>query len=205
MFKTSQEVIWSGSFGNKYTHRNQSNQLLGSSIALFSKILSRTDGVHTVMEFGANIGINLRAIKQLLPDVKLSALEINLNAVKLLKKIKGINIYPESILDFKPSLKHDFVFTRGLLIHLSPEFLKDAYANIYRSSKKYICIAEYYNPSPIEVDYRNQKSSLFKRDFAGELLERYPKLKLVDYGFAYHRDPNFPQDDISWFLMEICK
>jgi spore coat polysaccharide biosynthesis protein SpsF len=25
---------------------------------------------------------------------------------------------------------------------------------------------------------------------------------LVDYGFAYHRDPNFPQDDITWFLLE---
>jgi spore coat polysaccharide biosynthesis protein SpsF len=25
---------------------------------------------------------------------------------------------------------------------------------------------------------------------------------LVDYGFAYHRDPAFPQDDITWFLLE---
>jgi spore coat polysaccharide biosynthesis protein SpsF len=24
----------------------------------------------------------------------------------------------------------------------------------------------------------------------------------VDYGFAYRRDPNFPQDDITWFLLE---
>ena len=23
-----------------------------------------------------------------------------------------------------------------------------------------------------------------------------------DYGFAYKRDPKFPQDDITWFLME---
>jgi len=27
-------------------------------------------------------------------------------------------------------------------------------------------------------------------------------MQLVDYGFAYRRDPNFPQDDITWFLME---
>jgi spore coat polysaccharide biosynthesis protein SpsF len=43
---------------------------------------------------------------------------------------------------------------------------------------------------------------LFKRDFAGEMMDRYPDLKLLDYGFVYHRDPAFPDDDITWFLME---
>jgi spore coat polysaccharide biosynthesis protein SpsF len=43
---------------------------------------------------------------------------------------------------------------------------------------------------------------LFKRDFAGEIMERHPQMQLVDYGFSYRRDPNFPQDDITWFLME---
>jgi spore coat polysaccharide biosynthesis protein SpsF len=43
---------------------------------------------------------------------------------------------------------------------------------------------------------------LFKRDFAGEMLEQFADLRLIDYGFAYRRDPAFPQDDITWFLME---
>jgi hypothetical protein len=42
----------------------------------------------------------------------------------------------------------------------------------------------------------------FKRDFAGEIMDRFPDLRLVDYGFVYHRDPQFPQDDFTWFLME---
>jgi hypothetical protein len=33
-------------------------------------------------------------------------------------------------------------------------------------------------------------------------LDRHPGLTLVDYGFAYHRDRAFPQDDINWFLLE---
>jgi len=33
-------------------------------------------------------------------------------------------------------------------------------------------------------------------------MDRHPQLQLVDYGFSYRRDPNFPQDDITWFLME---
>ena len=63
-------------------------------------------------------------------------------------------------------------------------------------------IAEYYNPTPVEVKYRGHDGRLFKRDFAGEMLDRFPDLKLVDYGFNYHRDHNFPQDDGNWFLLE---
>ena len=33
-------------------------------------------------------------------------------------------------------------------------------------------------------------------------MDQFIDLQLVDYGFAYHRDKNFPQDDISWFLLE---
>jgi len=42
---------------------------------------------------------------------------------------------------------------------------------------------------------------LFKRDFAGEMLDRFKDLELLDYGFVYHRDNNFPQDDLNWFLL----
>jgi spore coat polysaccharide biosynthesis protein SpsF len=51
------------------------------------------------------------------------------------------------------------------------------------------------------ITYRGVDDRLFKRDFAGDLLDMYPSLSLIDYGFCYRRDPVFPQDDISWFLM----
>jgi pseudaminic acid biosynthesis-associated methylase len=70
------------------------------------------------------------------------------------------------------------------------------------SSKKYICIAEYYNRTPVSINYRGHDERLYKRDFVGEVLDKFPSLTLVDYGFVYHRDPNFPQDDITWFLLE---
>ena len=34
------------------------------------------------------------------------------------------------------------------------------------------------------------------------MLDQYHNLHLVDYGFVYHRDHNFPQDDLTWFLLE---
>ena len=76
------------------------------------------------------------------------------------------------------------------------------YRKIYKSAKKYILIAEYYNPSPSVIEYRGFKNKLFKRDFAGELMDLYPDLQILDYGFVYHRDQFYPQDDINWFLLK---
>jgi pseudaminic acid biosynthesis-associated methylase len=201
-FKTEQEVFWAGSFGDEYVSRNQSAQLLASNLALFSKIIPRTTGVKSLIEFGANIGMNLHAFKTLLPNVELSAIEINQHAVTQLNKLQDITVYPQSILDFTPTRTWDMVLVKGVLIHINPETLKQVYQLLYRSSSRYLCVAEYYNPSPVEVMYRGHSGKLFKRDFAGELLDEFPDLKLVDYGFAYHGDTYFPQDDITWFLLE---
>ena len=70
------------------------------------------------------------------------------------------------------------------------------------SSAKYVLIGEYYNPTPVSLTYRGHDNRLFKRDFAGEFMDANPDFVLLDYGFSYHRDPLFPQDDINWFLME---
>jgi spore coat polysaccharide biosynthesis protein SpsF len=201
-FKTDQETFWAGNFGDEYVSRNMSAQLLASNMEFFSKILPRTDGVKSLIEFGANIGMNLHAIRTLLPNVELAAIEINQHAVSELNKFENISVYPQSILDFLPEKTWDIVLIKGVLIHINPESLKQVYESLYRSSGRYICVAEYYNPAPVEVVYRGHAGKLFKRDFAGELLDGYPELHLVDYGFAYHRDKYFPQDDITWFLLE---
>lgn len=201
-FKTEQEAFWAGNFGDEYVSRNKSAQLLASNIAFFSKILLRTVGVRSLIEFGANVGMNLQAIRTLLPNVELSAIEINKQAVEELKKLENISVYPQSILDFSPDRTWDMTLIKGVLIHINPDSLPQVYERLYRSSKRYICVAEYYNPSPVDVNYRGHTGKLFKRDFAGELLDRYSDLKLVDYGFAYNRDTYFPQDDINWFLLE---
>lgn len=88
------------------------------------------------------------------------------------------------------------------MIHINPDELPGVYDKLYSLSSKYVVFAEYYNPTPTEVTYRGNKGKLFKRDFAGEIMDRHPDLKLVDYGFGYHRDNNFPLDDITWFLLE---
>lgn len=201
-YKTEQENFWSGEFGDEYLERNQSEASIASNTALFSTIFSSTHSVSSVIEFGANIGLNLEAIKRLLPAVKISAIEINEKAVSKLKEIKGTKVYHSSILDYSPDGKRDLVLIKGVLIHINPDELRNVYELLYKTSRKYICIAEYYNPSPVEVRYRGQEGKLFKRDFAGEMMDYFSDLKLIDYGFVYHRDCNFPQDDLTWFLLE---
>jgi spore coat polysaccharide biosynthesis protein SpsF len=119
-----------------------------------------------------------------------------------LRKFKDITVYEQSILEFSPDKKRDFALIKGVLIHINPECLKQVYELLYSSSNRYICIAEYYNPSPVEVLYRGHSGKLFKRDFAGEMMDIFGDLRLLDYGFAYHRDNHFPKDDITWFLLE---
>lgn len=201
-YKTEQESFWSGEFGDEYIGRNQGEASIASNTALFSKILNSTNSISSVIEFGANIGLNLEAIKRLLPEAKLSAIEINDKAVAQLKEAANIKVYHSSILNFIPNEERDLVLIKGVLIHINPNELQSVYESLYTTSRKYICIAEYYNPSPVEVKYRGHEGKLFKRDFAGEIMEKYPDLKLIDYGFIYQRDNNFPQDDITWFLLE---
>jgi len=200
-YSTEQESFWAGDFGREYTERNQSAQLHAGNLSFFAKIVERTRDVRSVLELGANRGMNLQALKTLLPGAELGGIEINPEAARILAS-GGFKVYPGSILDFEVDKTRDLTFTKGVLIHINPDALPKVYDLLHAASKRYVLVAEYYNPAPVEISYRGHSGKLFKRDFAGELLERHKDLRLVDYGFLYRRDPVFPQDDITWFLME---
>ena len=134
----------------------------------------------------------------------LAAIEINEKAVAEMKKHFGtsVKIYQDSIINYQVENTYDLSMICGVLIHINPDELQTVYEKLYESSNKYILISEYYNPTPVEVSYRGNLNRLFKRDFAGEMMDKYPDLKLVDYGFRYHRDNMFPMDDSTWFILE---
>lgn len=202
-YLTPQEKFWAGEFGAEYILRNKGDQLLASNLNFFSRSLARVSGLGSCIEFGANIGMNLRALRLLYPMTSLSGIEINSDAVELLSEFIGkSNVFHGSIFDYPVNNQFDLSLIKGVLIHINPEMLGKVYQKLYDSSRKYILVCEYYNPSPVAINYRGHTDRLFKRDFAGEMLDLYSDLELVDYGFVYKRDPAFPQDDITWFLME---
>jgi pseudaminic acid biosynthesis-associated methylase len=197
---TEQELFWAGDFGAEYTERNAGAALLASRTAMLAKMLSRCATVSSVLELGANRGLNLVALHTLLPNASLAGVEINKEAHWELSAVPYVTAHRRSLIGYRQT-PVDFVFTSGVLIHVAPEALSEAYATLYECSARYVAIAEYYNPAPVEIPYRGHAGKLFKRDFAAELMQSYP-LRLVDYGFVYHRDPCFPADDLTWFVME---
>ncbi len=201
-YRSEQEKFWAGDFGDQYVARSADHSFVPARIYMFSEILKHTRSVESFLEFGPNVGLNLLALRQLCPRALLSGVEINATAVQKLRQNGFENVVHGSFLDSTFDKMADFSFTSGVLIHINPDLLSKAYEALYATSRKYICVNEYYNPVPVELEYRGNKGKLYKRDFAGELLDKYPDLKLVSYGFIYSRDPNFSQDDSNWFLLE---
>ena len=172
---------------------------------LWVNMLKNAKDLSSCIEFGANIGMNLMALKLLYPEQDQYGIEINTEACEALRNVVPLeNVYQTSILDFEPSKKFDLCFIKGVLIHINPAELDSVYQKLVASCGRYLIVAEYYNPTPVSIPYRGHTDRLFKRDFSGEIMERHPEMKLIDYGFNYRNDPSFPQDDITWFLMEKC-
>lgn len=199
---TEQERFWQGEFGDDYVDRNDGERHVASATAFFAQTLRRAGRLDSLLELGTNRGLNLQALHRLLPDAALHGVELNAKAHAIAQGLGIAEVWHGSLFDYPVHQPVDLAFTRGVLIHLPPELLPKAYAKLYEASRRYVLVAEYYNPSPVEVSYRGHAGKLFKRDFAGELLDRYEDLRLVDYGFVYRRDPSFPTDDITWFLLE---
>lgn len=201
-YATPQEEFWAGDFGTEYIGRNNSKELLASNLNFFSDALKQASQLSSCLEFGANIGMNLKALKLLYPKARLNGVEINPDAAKQLADLIGRpNVFEGSIFEYPLTDKFDLTLIKTVLIHIEPEMLEVVYEKLYQASSRYILVCEYYNTTPVTIPYRGHTERLFKRDFAGEMLEKYSDLALIDYGFVYHRAHPM-LDDITWFLME---
>lgn len=196
------EKFWSCEFGEEYHKRNI--DLENNNYIMFSYIFQGfyDNDIGSLIEFGAGTGQNIKALKRVFPKSYIDAIEVYDEASQEITNTGcARNVYNISVLDYEPTEKHDLVLTKGLLIHISPYDIRKVYENIYNSSKKYILICEYYNPTILEVKYRGNSGKLWKRDFYGDLKQMYPDIKLINYGFVSKYDVH-PQDDITWFLIE---
>lgn len=200
-----QEALWEGEFGDAYTDRNVIDE--EATKLFFNKILpteyERAMAKHelkTAIEFGCGSGANLAALKCI--GLECSGVEVNQYAALKATNNTGAVIYNTAVNDELEVPVHDLVLTKGFLIHVAPENLESVYRKIYETAKYYILICEYYSKQPQEIVYRGNAGSLWKRDFCGEIMDQYPDLELLDYGFVYDRDPVYMQDSITWWLLE---
>jgi hypothetical protein len=90
----------------------------------------------------------------------------------------------------------------GVLIHIHPDELQANMKKIFDYSCRYVLMGEYFNRTPVMLDYQGEKDKLFKRDFGKLFIESFD-VKLVDYGFLWgHLYDKAGFDDITWWLFE---
>jgi pseudaminic acid biosynthesis-associated methylase len=199
-----QEEFWTTSIGEDYRKANSSfNVPLG--LEAWKRMTAKVDiaSLDNYLECGCNIGRNLNSLANLMPDASAAVIEINKEALDLaIKNYDITEAFHGSIKDASLSCQFNLVFTCGVLIHINPKDLLITMQKIYSLSDRYILIAEYFNRTPVSIEYRGQSDKLFKRDFGKDFIENFD-LQLVDYGFLWgyiYDDAGF--DDITYWLFE---
>lgn len=202
-FNSEQEKFWATTYADDYIRKNSQFDLqLGAEA--WRKMLSGTEGVRHFLECGCNIGRNINQIKLVLPESMPSIIEISEPAFKFVtSRYDFEHAFNGSILDSQfDKASFDLVFTMGVLIHINPDQLVKHMAKMFDYSRKYILIGEYFNRTPVTIEYQGEVDKLFKRDFGKLFIENFD-VKLIDYGFLWgyvYDSAGF--DDITWWLLE---
>ena len=201
--RNEQEEFWADDYALDYIRKNSDFDLALGKEA-WQKMLARADKPQSILECGCNIGRNTRVLLDLLPTTAMSVIEISKPAYSHVTATYPLkSAFNGSILDSSFTAEtFDLVFTIGVVIHIHPDQLLANMRNMFEYSKKYILIGEYFNRTPVMLEYQGQANKLFKQDF-GKLFLQNHRVKLVDYGFLWgHIYDQAGFDDITWWLFE---
>ena len=192
------EALWSGEFGNAYVDRNRAAGAVRGSF--WHRIMTDVSA-QTVLKVGCNVGANLRWIATLRPPHWIYGVDINLKALRELRRTHpDVNAQWSAVRDLPFCDRwFDMVFTMGVLIHQPEDALPLVMAEIVRCSRRYVLCGEYFAEQTIEVPYRGQNGALFKRNYGRIYQDLFPELHLVQQGFLCR---NEGWDDITYWLFE---
>jgi pseudaminic acid biosynthesis-associated methylase len=202
--RSDQENFWAHKYAEEYINKNNKfDNIIGSEAWKFMLKNIKSD-ISDYLELGCNIGRNLDQIKIVFPNATASIIEISKPAfehVTAHHQIKKSFNGPILESSFEKN-SFDLVFTVGVLIHIKPDLLLDHMKLMFDYSKKYVLMGEYFNRTPVSIEYQGKMNLLFKRDFGKLFIETFP-VELVDYGFLWsyvYDRAGF--DDITWWLFE---
>jgi pseudaminic acid biosynthesis-associated methylase len=196
-----QQVFWKEKYSKEYISKN-SSYTIDEGVKCWAQMLQRANGVTNILECGSNIGKNIGLLNHVLPSASKSIIEISPDAYGIVTSkyelsqsfngpIVASNFEKESF---------DLVFSMGVLIHIHPNDLLQNMQKMFDYSSKYILMGEYFNRTPVMIEYHGEKDKLFKRDFGKMFIENFD-VELVDYGFLWgHLYDNAGFDDITYWL-----
>ena len=163
--------FWKGDFGRQYTERNREVDWK-ARVPFWKHIADVTEAI-SFLEVGCNIGTNLKAIREVLPEVAImSGVDVNRDALAM-AQTSGFDVVecaaaeigtiwlPESA---------DIVFTSGVMIHVSSEELPATMQAIVDMAKTWVLAVEYADTQETEVEYRGHAGRLWRRPY-GDLYQ----------------------------------
>lgn len=191
--------FWTGEFGDEYSIRHKTSKArLDILIPFWGHLLREAPPLKSILEVGANVGDNLRAIKEIDSDIDLYAVEPNASAAMQMSSIPSVGVVGKNIWDISlPDNYVDLVFTSGVLVHSPPEDLLDACKEIHRVSREFIISIEYFCDTPTEVEYRGNSGVLWKRDFGKFWLDNFD-VECLSYEFLW--EPITGMDNVTLWL-----
>jgi pseudaminic acid biosynthesis-associated methylase len=198
-----QQNFWSKEYAEEYRKKNSSFNL-EKGIRGWAEMLHKASEINSLLECGCNIGRNINFLNYLIPEAKKSVIEISPEAYNFVTKQYKIDRSfngPIIEADFEKA-SFDLTFTSGVLIHIHPDDLLNNMKKLYELSSKYILIGEYFNRTPVMIEYQGLQNKLFKRDFGKLFVENFD-VTIVDYGFLWgHIYDPAGFDDFTWWLFE---
>ena len=187
--ETEQIKVWTGDFGRDYTARNRFPDVEAFNALYETRYGRSRDAINQdwladvprearVLEVGANIGNQLRALSRI-GFRHLYGIELQRRCVEEAKQLSpGIDIIEGLAFDipFKDGF-FDLVFTNNVLIHIAPDDIGAVMDEMHRVSRRWIWGFEYYAPAFTEIPYRGHDHLLWKADYAGLFRTRFPGLR----------------------------
>lgn len=188
---TRQVDVWTGDFGRAYTDRNRFEDDAAFNDFYVKRYGRTRDDINSdwlggmnreapVLEVGANIGNQLRALRRV-GFRRLFGVEIQRYCVEQSKLINPeVDVVEGSAFDipFKAEF-FNIVFTNNVLIHIAPSDLPKVMDEMYRVTRRYILGFEYFAPESTEIRYRGHENLLWKADYSALFQARFPDLKPV--------------------------
>ena len=201
--RTKQLEIWEADFGREYTERNPTSAAeMDATLEAYyggvkkSEIFRKFLGADRfpngkVLEVGCNVGAQLAILQAVNPNLELHGIEPQSYALERAREA-------HSNIDFRQGTAYalpfednsfDVVMTNGVLIHIAPEDLPDALAEIHRTSKRYIFGHEYFSEEPKEISYKGHAALLWKMNYMQQCLQQFPDLQTVHMEYLHYVDP----------------
>lgn len=201
---TPQEDFWKNKITESYVQDNSAfDEQLG--LTAWKRILSKIDksDISSYLDCGSNIGRNIAFLKKVLPAASANIVELAKGPYdKCINDFQIDESFLGPIKNAKFERKFDLVFTNAVLIHVNPDDLLESMRCMFEMSSRYILISEYFNRTPVMINYRGEDDRLFKRDF-GKLFAENFDCKVLDYGFLWgHEFDTAGFDDVTYWLFE---